>query len=280
MGITYKAFDVNLCCEVALKVVNAALLDAPNARERFVREARAAAALRHRNVASVYHLGNDGERFFYAMEFIDGETLDALVRRKGPLPVETALLLTEQAARALAAAERQGLVHRDIKPANIMVVHEDADDHMVVKVIDFGLARPAAGKGGSSGQLTVNGFVGTPQFASPEQLEEQGLDVRADIYSLGVTLWFLLTGHAPFVGSLATICHQHLTTPPPWDRLPEGLPAPVDRLLAHMLEKDPANRPQNAVELRREINDCMNAVRQSPMPRTPRRASPIPGPVH
>ena len=85
MGITYKAFDVNLCCEVALKVVNAALLDAPNARERFVREARAAAALRHRNVASVYHLGNDGERFFYAMEFIDGETLDALVRRKGPL---------------------------------------------------------------------------------------------------------------------------------------------------------------------------------------------------
>ena len=264
MGITYKAFDVNLCCEVALKVVNAALLDTPNAKERFVREARAAAALRHRNVASVYHLGNDGERFFYAMEFIDGETLDALVRRKGPLPVETALLLTEQAARALAAAERQGLVHRDIKPANIMVVHEDADDHMVVKVIDFGLARPATGKGGSSGQLTVNGFVGTPQFASPEQLEEHGLDVRADIYSLGVTLWFLLTGRAPFAGSLATICHQHLTAPPPWDHLPEGLPAPINRLLAHMLEKDPAHRPQNAVELRREIDDCLNVVRLSP----------------
>ena len=280
MGITYKAFDVNLCCEVALKVVNAALLDAPNARERFVREARAAAALRHRNVASVYHLGNDGERFFYAMEFIDGETLDALVRRKGPLPVEAALLLTEQAARALAAAERQGLVHRDIKPANIMVVHEDADDHMVVKVIDFGLARPAAGKGGSSGQLTVNGFVGTPQFASPEQLEEQGLDVRADIYSLGVTLWFLLTGRAPFAGSLATICHQHLTAPPPWDRLPVGLPAPVDRLLAHMLEKDPANRPQNAVELRREIDACLDAVRQSPATRDagPRRADDTPRP--
>ena len=279
MGITYKAFDVNLCCEVALKVVNGALLDAPNAKERFVREARAAAALRHRNVASVYHLGNDGERFFYAMEFIDGETLDALVRREGPLPVETALLLTEQAARALAAAERQGLVHRDIKPANIMVVHEDADDHMVVKVIDFGLARPTAGKGGSSGQLTVNGFVGTPQFASPEQLEEQGLDVRADIYSLGVTLWFLLTGRAPFAGSLATICHQHLTAPPPWDHLPEGLPVPVNRLLAHMLEKDPAHRPQNAVELRREIDACLCAVRESPTPEpAPRHAEARPRP--
>ncbi len=148
MGITYKALDTNLRSEVALKVVNSALIDHPNARERFVREARAAAALRHRNVASVYHLGNDGEHFFYAMEFIDGETLDALVRRQGSAAGRhgsCALIL--QVARALAAAARQKLVHRDIKPANLMVVHEDADEHMVVKVIDFGLARPTAADG-------------------------------------------------------------------------------------------------------------------------------------
>ena len=140
MGITYKAFDVNLCCEVALKVVSSALVENTEARERFVREARAAAALRHRNVASVYHLGNDGEHFFYAMEFINGETLDALVRGGGPLSVENALRVILQVARALAAAERQHLVHRDIKPANLMVTHEDADEETVVKVIDFGLA--------------------------------------------------------------------------------------------------------------------------------------------
>ena len=273
MGITYKAFDVNLCCEVALKVVNAALLDHPNARERFVREARAAAALRHRNVASVYHLGNDGERFFYAMEFIDGETLDALVRRQGPLPVENTLRLILQAARALAAADRQGLVHRDIKPANLMVVHEDDDDHMLVKVIDFGLARPASGGGTSTGALTIGGFVGTPQFASPEQLEEKALDIRADIYSLGVTAWFLLTGRAPFTGSLATICQQHLTKAPPWEQMPAWLPAPVRRLLGQMLEKDPARRPQNAVELRREIEGCLEAVRLHPLPTLPRTAN-------
>ena len=156
MGITYKAFDVNLCCEVALKVVNSALLDHPDARERFIREARAAAALRHRNVASVYHLGNDGEHFFYAMEFIDGETLDALVRRQGPLPVDVVLRMIGQVSRALVAADRQHLVHRDIKPTNLMVIHEDADEEMTIKVIDFGLARPAIGSE-TTAQVTMGG---------------------------------------------------------------------------------------------------------------------------
>ena len=259
MGITYKAFDVNLCCEVALKVVNSALVEHPEARERFVREARSAAALRHRNVASVYHLGNDGEHFFYAMEFINGETLDALVRRGGPLSVENTLRVILQVARALAAAERQHLVHRDIKPANLMVTHEDADEETVVKVIDFGLARAAA-TDPNAAPLTLGGFVGTPQYASPEQLEERPLDARSDFYSLGVTAWFLLTGRTPFAGSLATICQQQLTQPPPWEQLSHEVPTCVRGLLGHLLAKDAARRPQNAAELRADIEACLRKV--------------------
>ncbi len=269
MGVTYKALDTNLHSEVALKVVSSALVDHPNARERFVREARAAAALRHRNVASVYHLGNDGEHFFYAMEFVDGETLDALVRRQGPVRVETALRIALQVARALAAAARQRLVHRDIKPANLMVAREDGDEHLLVKVIDFGLARPAAGDDGEesgAGSLTIHGFVGTPQYASPEQLEERSLDARSDIYSLGVTLWFLLTGKPPFGGSLAVVCNQHLSKPPPWGALPASVPESVRKLLAHLLEKDPAHRPQNALELRQEIERCLAALPSATAP--------------
>ena len=263
MGITYKAFDVNLCCEVALKVINAATLEHPHARDRFVSEARAAAKLRHRNIASVYHLGNDGEHYFYAMEFVDGETLDALVRRQGPLPTAAALRILLQAARALAAAGRQGLVHRDLKPANIMVTHEDDDEDLLVKVIDFGLAKPINSTDGSR-PLTFGGFVGTPQFASPEQLEERPVDGRSDIYSLGATAWFLLTGRAPFLGSLATICRQHLTQSPPWSQLPKPFPETVRTLLAHMLEKDPARRPADAVELRRHIESSLEVLREPP----------------
>ena len=255
MGVTYKAFDVNLRCEVALKVVNPALIHHPNARERFIREARAAAKLRHRNIASVYHLGNDGERFFYAMEFIDGETLDGLVRRQGPLSPDAALRVLLQVARALAAAARQGVIHRDIKPGNLMVVHEDDDDHRVVKLIDFGLARAVA-TDDDAGNLTANGFVGTPVYSSPEQMAEKPADGRSDIYSLGVTAWFLLAGKPPFNGTVASIFQQHATKPPPWEALPATMPAPVRALLSRMLEKNPARRPQSAVELRREIDAC------------------------
>ena len=272
MGVTYKAFDVNLRCEVALKVVNPALIHHPNARERFVREARAAARLRHRNIASVYHLGNDGERFFYAMEFIDGETLDALVRRQGPLAPDAALRVLLQVARALAAASRQGVIHRDIKPGNLMVVHEDDDDHRVVKLIDFGLAR-ALTTDDDAGNLTANGFVGTPVYSSPEQMAEKPADGRSDIYSLGVTAWFLLVGKPPFGGTVASIFQQHATKPPPWEALPASVPATVRALLARMLEKDPVRRPQSAVDLRQEIDVCRERLTAATSVPTPSPAT-------
>jgi serine/threonine protein kinase len=255
MGITYKAFDTSLRITVALKVINATYLNSEVARQRFVREARSAAKLRHRHVASVFHLGTEGETWFYAMEFIDGETVEAVIKREGPLPPAMALTITAQVARALNAATQHGLVHRDIKPANLMLVRED--DELVAKVIDFGLAKTSvAGDPEDAATLSMGGFVGTPHFASPEQLEEREIDVRSDIYSLGVTLWYMLAGQAPFAGSMAQVMSQHLSKPPPFEKL-EALPPAAAEVLRRMLEKDPADRFQTPAELRKAIEDAL-----------------------
>ncbi len=259
MGITYKAFDTNLRVTVALKVINATYLNSEVARQRFVREARAAARLSHPNVAGVFHLGEDVDAFFYAMEFIPGQTVEDRVKRGGPLPAAAALEIVLQVAKALRAAEREGLVHRDIKPANLMLVQDDDDSgDVIVKVIDFGLAKSAHKEAGDA-TVTIAGFVGTPHFASPEMLEERDLDVRSDIYALGVTLWWMLSGKPPFAGSLATIMRDHLQKAPPFEAL-AGQPVEVTALLRRMLEKDPAHRPQNATELRKEVEAAMRAI--------------------
>ncbi len=257
MGITYKAFDTSLRIHVALKVISGAYLNSEVARQRFVREARSAAKLRHRHVASVFHLGIEGDTYFYAMEFIDGETVDALIRRQGALEPLFALRIAEQVARALGEAQKHGLVHRDIKPANLMLVQED--DEVCVKVIDFGLAKSSRPEGEDAATLSMGGFVGTPYFASPEQLEERETDARSDIYSLGVTLWYMLAGRTPFSGSLALVMSQHLSKPPPLDHL-SGLPNPVVSLLDRMLQKDPEQRQQTPQELRKELEDCIRTV--------------------
>ncbi len=258
MGITYKAFDTNLRCTVALKVINGTYLNSEVARQRFVREARAAARLSHPNVAAVFHLGEDVNSYFYAMEFIAGETVEARVKRVGPLPATAALEITLQVAKALRAAEREGLVHRDIKPANLMLISDEDEGDTFVKVIDFGLAKSAVKEAGDA-TVTIAGFVGTPHFASPEQLEEHELDVRSDIYSLGITLWWMLTGKPPFSGALAGIMRDHLQKPPPFDML-AGQPPEVVTLLRRMLEKEPGKRQQNATELRREIESALKTV--------------------
>jgi serine/threonine protein kinase len=213
MGITFKAYDTNLRFPVALKVINSAYLESDTARQRFLREARAAAALRHPNVASVFNLGTAQENYFYVMEFIDGETLEARVARDGPLKPAEALNIALQVTRALAVAAKQQLVHRDLKPTNLMLV--DQEGELIVKVIDFGLAKTTRDTGEDSAALTLGGFVGTPHFASPEQVEEGDVDIRSDIYSLGATLYFVLTGQSPFSGSVGQIMSQHLYKPLP-----------------------------------------------------------------
>jgi TPR repeat protein len=283
MGVTYKALDTNLRVPVALKVIHPRQLDSEIVAQRFVREARAAARLRHPHIAAVYHLGQQGENWFYAMEFVAGDTAEALVKRDGPLPEPMVLTLAIQTARALNAAASLGLVHRDIKPSNLMLARES--DEWQVKLIDFGLARTFAGdeQDEDLAAVTHSGFVGTPYYASPEQLEQRELDIRSDIYSLGVTLWFLLTAKVPFTGSVVSVLSQHLHKRPPFEQLDGLVSPPLRRLLEQMLEKDPAARPQTALELRRALEACEEALpgttaRHLPTP-APDAGQPLPCPI-
>src|SRR6516164_6703375 len=177
MGVTYRATDMSLQRKVALKIIKTDIAErSADARERFMREAHAAAALRHENIATIHQFGMRLEtgQYFYAMELIEGETLDERVRRAGPLDARTTIQIAQQVTSALAAAEKQGLVHRDLKPANLMLVSIDGETSnnkkLVVKIIDFGPAteQPAQTDPKS---LTHDRFVGTPAFASPEQFE-------------------------------------------------------------------------------------------------------------
>jgi serine/threonine protein kinase len=253
MGITYKAFDIDLHCLVTLKVISERYLGDESAQLRFLREARAAASLRHPNVASVFHLGRTGRNYFYAMEFVAGETLENLIKRSGRLEVKLALEIATQVARGLAAVHKQNLVHRDIKPSNIMVSLE-VEGAVTAKIIDLGLAKEVDQPGSQTAISMPGGFVGTPEFASPEQFAGVGVDIRSDLYSLGVALWEMLTGHAVFRGSPPEVMYQHQHAPLPIEQL-EGIPQPIIVLLEVLLEKDPGRRFQNPAELLKDTDD-------------------------
>jgi len=258
MGVTYKAFDVDLRCPVALKVINERYLADESVRLRFVREARAAASLRHPNVASVFHLGRSLGNYFYAMEYVEGETLEHLIKRSGRLEVHLALEIAAQIAAGLAAVHKQNLVHRDIKPTNIMV-HLEEGTGVATKIIDLGLAK-AINESRSEAAITTSGaFAGTPEFASPEQFAGVGLDIRSDLYSLGVTLWEMLAGQTPFKGPPAEIMYQHQHAALPVEQL-KGVPQPVVLLLEVLLQKDPARRFQSPGELLKLMPTIRDAV--------------------
>jgi serine/threonine protein kinase/Tfp pilus assembly protein PilF len=280
MGVTYRATDTSLQRKVALKIIKTDIAArSADARERFMREARAAGALRHEHIATVYQFGMRLEtgQYFYAMELIEGETLEQRVRRAGPLDARTTIGIAEQVTSALAAAEKHGLVHRDLKPANLMLVNADDAEAMgsdqarskrsrirvlrksgipVVKIIDFGLAK-AFHTATDPKSLTHDKFVGTPAFASPEQFEHSTLDVRSDIYSLGETLWFALTGKTPFAGRSVEEIHRAQQS----KLLPIGqlkaahVPQRLKSLLESMLAFEPASRP-GTHELAARLQRC------------------------
>jgi eukaryotic-like serine/threonine-protein kinase len=260
MAITYRARDTVLNSIVALKVIDRKVAKIPGVRSRFLREARAAARIRHPNVARVSHYGEQDGECFYVMELVEGETLEAKVRREGPLPLALALEIIEQVARALAAAEACGVVHRDIKPSNIMLESDPGGGAPFVKVIDYGIAKILNPEAERGAEQTQTGFIGTPAFASPEQFApsvETKIDARSDIYSLGATFWYLLSGRVPFVGrTLQEIAAKQAADLPLEQLKNTHIPARVIALLQSMLAVDPAKRPQTARELLSAIHRC------------------------
>jgi serine/threonine protein kinase len=254
MGITYKAIDTHLGCPVALKIISTQLLGNESARSRFLREARAAASVHHSNVATVHHLGESAGNYFYAMEFVDGETLETLIRRRGRLETELALDIMMQVAAGLTAINKQHLVHRDIKPSNIMLSWEEGRLGNV-KIIDLGLA-----KGVTEDSLSIAGsFIGTPAYASPEQFAGFGTDIRSDLYSLGVTLWEMLSGKPPFRGSAAELMDQHQHAEPPVEKL-KGVSKPLIAFLQVLIAKDPNERFQSPAQLQNALPKVREAI--------------------
>src|SRR5215468_9060462 len=267
MGVTYLAMDKVLRRKVALKVIEvpSTMRGLNELHQRFLREARSAASLRHPNVAAVYQFGGspDGGHRYYALELVEGETLESRVRRDGPLNAKLVLEVAIQITRALMAAAAHGLIHRDLKPGNIMLAAGDAGE-LEVKVIDFGLAKVIS-ESESEMDLTHGGFVGTPNFASPEQFERGPVDVRSDIYSLGGTLWFALTGKTPFPGRKVEEIHSAQQSHPlPIEQLKAArVPSRFRSLLRSMLAIDPALRPglQKLASQLRRCSAQLNSVR-------------------
>jgi WD40 repeat protein len=272
MGVVYEALQLSLKRQVALKVVHSAKDEGPEVQRRFQRETRAAALLTHPNIVTVYDAGLTSDYYYLAMQFIDGVDLERLVERNGPLAIEEACSYIRQAALGLQHASEQGLVHRDIKPANLIVTQGEAGklpnwvvEHgsgegkgareKVVKILDLGLARlNLTGKrGGSESSLTQEGMImGTPDYIAPEQLEDShSVDVRADLFSLGCSFYFLLTGNVPFPGrsSLEKLDRLRWGRPRPLERLRRDVPTDIAAIVRKLMAKDPKERYQTPAEL-------------------------------
>ncbi len=249
MGVVYLAKNVLMDRREVLKVVNKALLDKPGVAERFLREIRSAAMLRHNNVVQAYSAVQAGELLLFAMEYVDGEDLDRVVQRQGPLPIPYACHYVSQAAMGLQHAHEHQMVHRDVKPQNLILSRQGRKH--VVKVLDFGLAK-AKREGEAVTELTGAGaMMGTPAYMAPEQAQDAAsADIRADIYSLGCTLYFLLTGAPPFTGKSAfAILQAHvMTEPTPLSRVRAEAPAELAAVVAKMMAKEPARRYQTPIE--------------------------------
>jgi formylglycine-generating enzyme required for sulfatase activity/serine/threonine protein kinase len=291
MGVVFLAEDPVLHRRLALKTLKPALAASETARQRFLREAQAAAAIEHDHVIPILHVGEEGGVPFLAMPLLHGESLETRLRREGKLPVSEVLRIGREAAEGLAAAHAKGLIHRDVKPANIWL--EDRSDGRRacrpleekaqggppvatggrVKLLDFGLARAAGGSG-----LTQTGaVVGTPSYMAPEQARGAVVDARADLFSLGCVLYRAATGQPPFEGrdTLAVLSALALDEPKPPQELAPCLPAALSDLILQLLAKQPADRPPNA----EAVADALRPL-EHPAPNLPAapRTPPSPGP--
>lgn len=256
MGAVYRARHLSMDRPVAIKVLHQRLVEDEAARVRFQIEARAAVLLQHSNAVSVTDFGQTSEGCVYiVMELLEGRTLREILSREAPIETARAVSIMLQVSDAVAAAHEAGIIHRDLKPANILVT-QSADQPAVVKVLDFGIAKFASDKCIDEPTLTQRDtIIGTPRYMAPEQSNGFELTPAADVYSLGVILYELMTGMAPFTGSTpAEIAQKHATDPPHSPReIVAAIPEDVERVVLHALEKQPADRPANAAEFRREL---------------------------
>src|SRR5271154_1857494 len=246
MGEVYRATDPKLGRDVALKVLPQDVANDPERLARFQREARAVAALNHPNVVTLYSVEECDGRHFFTMELIEGQSLDRIIPANG-LPVGQIVEIANALAEALAAAHEKGILHRDLKPANVMVTKEGR-----VKVLDFGLAKDVGAENANDATLTSAGrtqagmVMGTPAYMSPEQVLGHTLDVRTDIFSLGVVLHELATGRRPFEGTSSPELVSSILrdTPLPVTDARPDLPVDLARVIRRCLEKDPRYRMQ------------------------------------
>ena len=237
MGVVFRAVDVQLDRPVAIKMLNAELARDPQVVERFRTEARAQANLNHVNLATLYAFLVDQGNAFMVMEFVEGETFEQIINRRGPIPPEDAVPWFKQALLGIGAAHRMGIIHRDIKPSNLMLNRQG-----IVKVMDFGIAKVVGARG-----MTRTGMQpGTLPYMSPEQIQNRPVDMRTDIYALGITLYQMLSGHVPFESdSDFEIMNGHITAPPPpLTRMYPYAPVQYENVVMKVLEKNPDNRYQ------------------------------------
>jgi serine/threonine protein kinase len=254
MGVVYKALDLNLERQVAIKVMSAEARCDPEFVERFRQEARMQGALNHPNIALLFdYFVHDGAPVA-VMEFIDGESLEQLIRRRGAIPAHESIPIFKQALRGVAAAHRAGIIHRDLKPSNLMITRDD-----IVKVMDFGIAK----RQGAPGTTKVSTSIGSPLYMAPEQILGRPVDCRTDVYALGITLYELMSGQRPFnprgkAEYLVLNAHVNDLPEPPTVHC-RTIPQPIADAVMRSLAKDPDARFQS-------VDDFMRALPDVPAP--------------
>jgi len=272
MGVVYLARQQPLDRLVVVKVLRTHLVEDDEAIARFEREAQGLSKLQHPNIVTIHDFGWDGDQAFIVMEYVDGETLSVRARREGPLRLVSFLNIAAQLLQGIGAAHSQGLLHRDIKPANIMLQRQ-ADQHDVVKILDFGLAKLSTGENSVTKEQSL---VGSAGFLAPEQIVGLDVDHRLDIYAMGVLFYYMLTGRRPFkADGEASLLYKtvHERPIPLAEALPQGhdIPEGVIEVVHTCLKKNPDRRPGSArevLEMLAQHTPCLLYTSPSPRDRT------------